>query len=387
MTSKNWKRNIFLSPMYIVKILFIAVFISAWVYSAHSEDVIRLDFKLTTNIYLDSQKVDNTYFLYESDTDISGYSLSSQCEVNSKFIWKNRWYYLFKVRYLDDLCDDGTISLIDSNSQIIRNESLNIVKKSYLYDYFLDFSTQDLETFKNTLIERKSTLVSSLNNDSNIRLQQQRKIDEWEYVLWIISHIILQRKEKYIIPVEWGSISENPSRVPNAGRPYREDITDGIHHWWDVYWPLEDKTIALGDALVIRVVRDFEYSDLWKLNRSSVLSELDEAKNLDIYRWNQVWLKTMKWDVVFYSHLTEISDTIVEWKIINQGDFIWTTGITGVPDKNYTDYHLHFTIHKNPNIPKKAWKNTIDDYLLWDWYFKWEPISYVLQNQNKVFTD
>lgn len=377
--------------LYGLKVIFIiillSVFLSVWGYTTNAENTLRLDFQLTNNIYLNSGKINDTLFLYESDIDLSSYSFISECKINSKFIWNEGKYYLFKITYIGNTCDKNTVSFVAPDSQIIRTEPVTIIEKPHLYDYFLDYSTWDLEELKNTLTMKREELTSSLWNTPKLKLKQARKVDEINYLLWLINYIVLQRDEKYIVPVLWKSISNNVSRVPNARRPYRKDITDGIHHWWDVYWPLEDQTVAIDDALVVRVVRDFEYSDLWKLNRSSVLSELDEAKNLDIYRWNQVWLKTMKWDLVFYSHLTEISDTIVEWEIIKQGDFVWTTGITGVPDKNYSDYHLHFTIHKNPYIRKKAWKNTIDDYLLWDWYFKWKSISYVLQNQNKIFKD
>jgi hypothetical protein len=33
---------------------------------------------------------------------------------------------------------------------------------------------------------------------------------------------------------------------------------------------------------------------------------MQELKNLDVLRGKQVWLKTLKGDVVFYSHLAEV---------------------------------------------------------------------------------
>lgn len=220
-----------------------------------------------------------------------------------------------------------------------------------------------------------------------MKIKIERKIKEINYIKWIIEHILLKREENYVMPVLWKTISDHPSRVPNARRPYRDSITDGIHHWWDIYWPLWEDTISIDDGLIVRVIRDFEYSDLSKLNKSSNLSDLEKAKNLDIYRWNQVWIKTMKWDIVIYSHLTEVSWNIREWELITKWDFVGTTWITWVPDKNYKDYHLHFTIHKNPFDSGKVWEYTINDYLLWDWYYKWKTISYVLENQNKIFKD
>ena len=216
-------------------------------------------------------------------------------------------------------------------------------------------------------------------------MKNERKLQEARYLLWVLENILKMREEKYAIPVVWWVISDNPSRIPNAWRPYREAITDGIHHGWDVYWPLWEETISIDDGIVVRIVRGFEYSDLSGLNWSNNLSNLEKAQNLDTYRWNQVWIKTMKWDIVFYSHLTEVSKYLQEWNFISKWDYVGTTGITGVPDKNYKDYHLHFTIHKNPYIPGNAWKYTINDYLLWDWYFKWDSAAYTIENQNKMF--
>lgn len=361
-------------------------------YSAFSsvyatDDSIQLDLKLTNNIYLDSDNLNNTLFLYKSDYDLKQHKFTSSCSINSKLIWSNSKYYLFEVKYLDDNCDDGNISLVSEEKEVVRNEKINIFSKSKIYNIFLDYNTSDLEKFNMILNNKLEELVNNKTKNRKFKIRKDRKVQEINYIKWIIEHILLKREENYVMPVLWKTISDHPSRVPNARRPYRASITDGIHHWWDIYWPLWEETISIDDGLVVRVIRDFQYSDLSKLNRSSNLSDLEKAKNLDIYRWNQVWIKTMKWDIVIYSHLTEVSSNIKEWEIINKWDFVGTTGITWVPDKNYKDYHLHFTVHKNPFDSDKVWNYTIDDYLLWDWYYKWRTISYVLENQNKIFKD
>lgn len=374
----------------VLSIIFLFIY-NARLYTVSASNNIEVDFNLTKNIYLDSDELNTTYLVYKSSLSLSNYKLISECNIDSNFLQSNNNLYIFKVRYLNNNCTSKRIHLTSKKGDIVSTERLNIYSKKKLYNTFLDYNTSDLEKIQTKLNKKLLELndyVSKNNKNRNRSIiKKKRKINEVIYISKIVEHIISKRKEKYAIPVKWKLISSDPSKVPNAWRPYRSKITDWIHHWWDVYWSLEDKTISIDDALVIRIVRDFEYSDLSKLNKSYSLSDLDKAKNLDIYRWNQVWLKTMKWDVVFYSHLTDISKNIKEWKIISKWDFIWTTGITWVPDKNYKDYHLHFTIHKNPYISTKAWKYTIDDYLLWDWYFKWESISYVLENQKRIFKD
>lgn len=60
------------------------------------------------------------------------------------------------------------------------------------------------------------------------------------------------------------------------------------------------------------MVRGFEWSDFSNIVYGDNLSEEQELKNLDILRGNQVWIKTMKGDVAFYSHLSSIPENITE---------------------------------------------------------------------------
>lgn len=374
----------------IIKFITIFIISASWTisYSSFAYSNVELSLKLADNIYLDSSNsLEENLFLYKSDYDLKQYKLSSLCNISSELTWSNGKYYLFKVKYLDDNCSNSNISLINEKEEIIRTEKINIFSKSKIYNIFLDYKTSDLKEFNKTLNNKLRKLLENKSKKPKLKIKIERKIKEINYIKWIIEHILLKREENYVMPVLWKTISDHPSRVPNARRPYRASITDGIHHWWDIYWPLWEDTISIDDGLIVRVIRDFEYSDLSKLNKSSNLSDLEKAKNLDIYRWNQVWIKTMKWDIVIYSHLTEVSWNIREWELITKWDFVGTTWITWVPDKNYKDYHLHFTIHKNPFDSGKVWEYTINDYLLWDWYYKWKTISYVLENQNKIFKD
>jgi hypothetical protein len=122
-----------------------------------------------------------------------------------------------------------------------------------------------------------------------------------------------------------------------------------------------------------------------KINYSQVLTEGQKITNLDILRWNQVWIKTAKWDVVFYSHLNDVYSHIKEWVIVRKWELLGTIGVSGIPGKNYTDYHLHFTIHKNPYTIEKVGKYDYEDYMRWDWYFKGQSKSNVLKYQNEIF--
>jgi hypothetical protein len=141
----------------------------------------------------------------------------------------------------------------------------------------------------------------------------------------------------------------------------------------------------LDDWIIVRTVNNFEFSDLKKITKWKNLTSDVLTRNLDILRWNQVWLKTMSWDIIFYSHLNEIFSNVNVWEVVKKWQPLWTIWKTGVPDANYTDYHLHFEVQRNPF---NLWKNDsydIDDYLKWNWLFKWEKHDYILANQFNYF--
>ena len=143
--------------------------------------------------------------------------------------------------------------------------------------------------------------------------------------------------------------------------------------------------VSVDDWIIVRVISNFKFSDLNNIKFWDSLSYEDKLKNLDYLRWNQIWLKTMKWDIVVYSHLNTIETDIVEWTVVKEWELFWTIWITWVPDKDYKDYHLHMEIYKNPYNDDLAWSYSILDYMKWDWYFKWESTDFVLKNQSTLF--
>jgi hypothetical protein len=50
----------------------------------------------------------------------------------------------------------------------------------------------------------------------------------------------------------------------------------------------------LDDGIIVRVVSEFEFTDLNTLTKREDLTYEEELRNLDILRGKQVWLKTMK---------------------------------------------------------------------------------------------
>ena len=347
---------------------------------------------LSKNIFLNSNKLDNTLVIVESDSSISDYNFHSLCNTKTKFLWKKLWKYYFKVDFLDVDCNSSDLFLKNKDSIVINsNIKLNVVDHADLFSLFIDYSDEDLNSFNETLESniKKYSLFKDYDDSSSLDyynfLTKNRVYNELVYKKRVLDSILLKRSEKYISPVEWYNISSDHSKIPNAGRPYRESYTDWIHHGWDIDAPIDTEVRALDDGIIVRIVSNFDYSDLSKIYYSENLTYEQELRNLDLLRWNQVWLKTSKWDVVFYSHLDKVYNDLKEWDFVQRAYPLWTVWVSWVPDKNYTDYHLHFAIQKNPYNKDKVWKYDMEDYMKWDWYFKWETKQYILSNQDKVF--
>ncbi|MDQ7022527.1 MAG: M23 family metallopeptidase [Candidatus Gracilibacteria bacterium] len=121
------------------------------------------------------------------------------------------------------------------------------------------------------------------------------------------------------------------------------------------------------------------------MKKEGKVSYTQKLRNLDILRGKQVWVKTSKGDVVFYSHLTDIYKNIIEGYFIESGENIGTVGSSGVPDRDYTNFHLHFSIMKNPYDIKKVGKYGYEDIMSWNWYLKGFSADEVIKGQENIF--
>lgn len=348
-------------------------------------------FILSDNMYLDSLGLRKNKVIFKSTENLKDYKIKSDCDFYSNLSF-NEWnYYLFDIKFFDNKCESNKFTLINDKNEVKYNFNINLISKKRLYSKMIDLKSNRLIRFRDALSKKISENKKYIKYDNKIEmnyytyLKKNRLLKEHTYNFDIINNILLKRKEKYLVPVEWHKMPTNHSKIPNSWRWYRSAYTDGIHHWWDINAKLWANTIALDDAIVVRVVNGFKFSDLSTIDKTAGTSDYTKIKNLDILRWNQVWLKTMSWDVVMYSHLTDIFSNIKVWEFIRKWEPIWTIWITGVPDRNYTDYHLHFTVHRNPF---NLWKNEeydLDDYMEWDWLFKWKTHTYILNNWKNYF--
>lgn len=340
------------------------------------------------NIITSSQKLNWIIVIFKSNTDISNYKIKSICKNNFKFLWKQNKLYVFNLTLLDNNCTNPNF-VLENNKEIFSKShfKLKIENKASIFAKIIDYNNDYINKLNKVLIQKiEKYSIYNKNNKTNFKdLKNKRFYEELIYKQKIVAHILNRRNLKYISPVKWYKIPEKLNEIPNAARPYRKHYTDGIHRWWDIVTPRGTMSSALDDWIIIRIVRNFKFEDLWKIVKKGDINYTQQLRNLDILRWNQVWLKTSKWDVVFYSHLWEINKNLKEWDFISVWTNIWTIDKSWVPDKNYTNFHLHFPIQKNPYIKNKAGRYSWEDYMAWDWYLKWLDPTAVIKWQRDVF--
>ncbi len=362
-----------------------------WAYINFSKKINFVD-KSGKNIFVDVKGLDSVILSFKSNKDISKAYIHTNCESESTFITQEEDIYFFKFTLSDQHCQNPNFNLkLWEEIFVNTNFKLTFEKKTQLYSLILDYSSQDIVKTQIALSEKIKTysqykeLKKSSGSSFMSQLQKQRIYQQLVYKNNLLDKIVEKRQDKYSLPVKGYEIATGLNVIPNADRNYRKEYTDGIHHWWDIMAPLWTPVSAIDNGIIIRVVRDFEYEDISNIKKTLPITHSEKLRNLDILRWNQVWLKTMKWDVIFYSHLDNIYDNIEEGVFITEWTDIWTIGKTWVPDRDYTNFHLHFPIQKNPYNPKKAWKYSLEDIMDWDWYLKWLDATSVVNGQGDIF--
>lgn len=376
--------------LYFILIFSFLTYLSV-VYSNFNKDInISFVWVLSKNMYADNDTLNNNLVIFKSNNDISNYVVAWSCVWESKFLRNQNDFYFFEFKVIKN-CLNKNFYLKNDNKILIQTRfEVNLFTKWKIVDTLTDYTTVLLLKLQKKIALEKNrfSLFASIDNtNKNIDfIQKARYLKELEYKEEIINHIIKKRQDKYNIPVLWYSLpTKNLSKLPNASRYYRSGYTFWVHEWWDIDTKLWQEVIAIDDWVIVRIVDNFKWDDFWKIKKWEDLTYIDKINNLDILRWNQVWLKTMKGDVIFYWHLDTVNKDIKVWDFISSKTPLWTVGISWIPDKNYNDYHLHFEIRKNPYLNSKVWKNTYLDYMRWDWYFKGKNFDYIINNQYNIF--
>lgn len=342
-------------------------------------------YALSNNIILGDDFLWENKIVIKSNDKAEDFQFLWECMASSKLLKTDWSTHLFSVKVNDNSCNKDKIEVMFKTSYKTLKYEFKLIKPYNLYNKYLDFSNNDLNRNLSQIKSEISAISLDNVNDPENKYKNNRKIEELKYFEKFFSDIIEKRNQKYLVPLKWIKAPSRETKVPNSRRPYRSWYTDWIHHWWDFDAKKWTSILSIDDWIVIRVVNWFSPSDFWKLKRTWDITEKDRLVNLDVLRWNQVWIKTMKWDVIFYSHLEDIFTNIKEWILIKRWQPIWTIWATWVPEEWYSDFHLHMAIQKNPLITANAWKYSFVDIMAWPWSFKWKTAKYSLENFHNIF--
>ncbi len=385
--------------IYIFLIWFILnIFIFPFI--SNSLDNLNINAKILTslnnNIITWNDNLNSTFFVVKTDKKYTDLILKSNCNNSQKIIYTDTTSYSFnlflvKFKLLDNFCLDKNI-FVSINDVLCKDSKYRIKTKheGEVLNNFLNYNNSlikdqiNITTEKIFDIKSEISQISQKNNIlSKIKLVNLSYILNYKnFELKLLTNINEERENlRYKIPVEWKKIPTQTSLIPNALRSYRSKYTDWIHHWYDILALKYTPVIAVWKWVIIRILDNFTWENFDNIIKNN-LTYIDKLNNLDIYRWNQVWLKTMDWNVFFYSHLNNVASDLYEWKIVNNWDILWFIGNSWIPDKDYKDYHLHFEIQINPFIQNK-YSNL--DIIQWDWFWKWKNIDWILKQNKLIF--
>jgi len=366
-------------------------FVSGWYLVFNPE--VRFVTSAWDTVYLEQDTDATTVLVYASNFDISDAQIHSLCEVQSRHLDSYKNLYFFEVDYSSDLnCDNGNI-VLQLWEEIYGNtiHALDVTKGNIVFGKYLDYSDSQLQDMQDQLQYELNTnsIFKNYNNidiAKNFRFYKRKNLfNNAQLHMDMITLILDGRQEKYLTPVTGRTFSDAHTKLPNSGRPYRAAYTNWIHKGFDIDGEMWDIAVALDTGIIVRVVDGFDGSDFSRIIYWDNLSTEQKLKNLDILRWNQVWIKTLKWDVVFYSHLDTIDETMKEGTLVKKWQRVGTTGVTWVPEEWYDDYHLHFAVMVNPYNILRAGTYDFWEYMSWEWLGKWLSHDEVIQLRKDTF--
>lgn len=323
--------------------------------------------------------------VYKANKNISDFELKWTCKVVYKFLERKWDTYAFYFRPVNSWCLTPKIWLTEAG--YLEDKSYveyKINSRADLISKYSDYTDSDLSSERLSNFINKNKFKVNKNDDVKTILYKKFKAKEAEILYDVIKYISEWRKNKYMTPVSGVSLPTQRNRVPNTWRPYRSHYTDWIHRGWDFYSNYGDNVRAIDNGVIVRIKRNFEFEDLDEI-KFGHLDDHQKTDNLDLLRWSQVWVKTLKWEVAIYSHLSFIEDNISVWDEVKKWQTLWKIWITWIPDRYYKDYHVHLEINKNPHEREKYWKYTADDIMYWDYLLNGLTVKETMAKQYDIF--
>ena len=157
----------------------------------------------------------------------------------------------------------------------------------------------------------------------------------------------------FIFPIRGACLPVSDLLMPNAPRPYR----GGIHEGVDFYESDNCTNIARGtpvvaakDGVVIRADLDYHdltLSELTAADQRIAAGHANDPDILDLFRGRQVWIDHGHGIVTRYAHLSGIAGGVQVGAKVVQGETIAFVGESGTPESLTSpsaEIHLHFEL-------------------------------------------
>jgi murein DD-endopeptidase MepM/ murein hydrolase activator NlpD len=152
----------------------------------------------------------------------------------------------------------------------------------------------------------------------------------------------------FTYPIAGGCLPKGGQLMPNAPRPYRKGIHEGVDNYGvDNCAPIWLGTPVLA-AKAGRVVRaDLDFRDMTRDELERNLAEPNTDAALDAFRGRQVWILHEGGVITRYAHLSGIAPGISVGTQVAGGQVIAYVGESGTPESIRNpghEYHLHFEV-------------------------------------------
>ncbi len=152
----------------------------------------------------------------------------------------------------------------------------------------------------------------------------------------------------FSFPIAGGCLPKGDQLMPNAPRPYR----NGIHEGVDFYEVDNCTAIAKGTDVVAskagRVIRaDTDYRDISAAEVAAYMANPNTEEALDKFRGRQVWVQHEGGIITRYAHLSAIANGLGVGTTVTRGQVVAYVGESGTPESVSnpgSEMHLHFEV-------------------------------------------
>jgi murein DD-endopeptidase MepM/ murein hydrolase activator NlpD len=149
-------------------------------------------------------------------------------------------------------------------------------------------------------------------------------------------------------PLSGGCLPRGDQLMPNAPRPYRNGIHEGI----DFYEVDNCTSIGRGTPVLAakagRVIRaDLDYVDITAAEVQAYMANPNTDEALDKFRGRQVWVQHEGGIITRYAHLSAVAQGVFVGATVTQGQLVAYVGNSGTPESLTNpagEHHLHFEV-------------------------------------------